>query len=106
MFRPLSAQPVGDGFDPFDGHDDVGWDAQPGCRLEQRLGVRCLVEAVRLLPVCGQERVEPADADVVIDERDARTVELVRIELLGEIAFDDVQRHVPSLLTRPRRFLS
>ena len=81
------------GLELLDGDDHVGGDAEAGGGLADRLGVRRLVEAVGLLLVGGQERVHPADPDVVVDQLDAGLVELVGVELLGEVPLDHVQRH-------------
>ena len=74
------------------GHDDVGGDAEAGGRFADGLGVGGLVEAVGLLLVGREERVDPPDADVVVDRLDPGVVQGVGLELLDEVAFDHVER--------------
>ena len=86
-------QPTGRRCELLDGDDHVGGHPGAGGRLPDRLGARRLVQAVRLLAVGGEERVDPPDADLVVDELDPFVVEQLGVELLGEVPFDDVEAH-------------
>ena len=52
-----------------------------------------LVQAVRPLPVGAQEREEPRRALLGVDLLDQADVGALQIELVGEAAFDNVNRH-------------
>src|SRR4029079_5745640 len=70
----------------------------PPRRLHDRVGRRCLVEAVGAQLVRGDEREEPADPLVRVDRVDRADVVGGQVELVGELALDDVERHRPMVL--------
>jgi hypothetical protein len=72
-----------------DSDDDVSGDTKACCCLDDRFRGGGFVEAVGLLLVGGEERVQPADSDVVVDQPDSGIVEGVGVELIDEIPFDD-----------------
>src|SRR5437867_9674712 len=72
---------------------DVGRQAVAPRRLANQLGAGRLVQAVGLLLVDAEERVQPADANVVVDAGDARRDLGRDLELVSEVALDQVQGH-------------
>ncbi len=77
----------------------AGTFAAPG-GVPDQIGARRLVEAVRLLLVGAEERVDPPHAGVVVDLLDRTDIVVGQIELVGELSFDDEQRHTRLLVRR------
>src|SRR5690242_303083 len=71
--------------------------ARPDRGPPDRLYRRRLIQAVRLPPVHRQERIQPADTLLIIDQVDLSDVHRAEINSLREPAFDHKNRHTPLL---------